>query len=112
MANDGFNGSTINFASSSLAPLRSIDLSSTAAKVKLSGSSDVRHTYTGGLPDETISCEIVGTFNTAVNTTNALTVNWFDGQNDNMGNAVLIKNQRKGSIDGEITTSLEFAPAP
>lgn len=112
MANDGFNGSTINFNSIVLAPLRSIDNSTSAAKVKVSGAGDTKHTYVGGLPDDTITCEIVGTCNQAVGTVNALTINWFDATNTNCGNAVVIKNQAKGSMDGEITTSLEFAPAP
>lgn len=112
MANDGFNGSTINFAGSLVAPLRSIDYNDTVAKVKVSGASDNSHTYVGGLPDRTISCEVVGAFTSNAGTINTLTINWFDGQNDALGNALITKNQRKGSMDGEITTSLEFVEAP
>ncbi|KKL59742.1 hypothetical protein LCGC14_2212290 [marine sediment metagenome] len=112
MADNGFNGSVFTFPTTGtkLNPLRSVNHAIVAAKVDVSGSTSATKLYRTGLPDPTMSITIVGTNASAIGTTGEAKVVWQDATNDTVDPAVLVSNSAAGSQDGEILSTLEFAP--
>lgn len=110
MANEGFNGTTFSFGGN-LTPLVDCRMNESAAKVRITGSADSRHLYIAGLPDEEMTCTVVGVSTVAVGDTGTITITWFDGQTDTITNCECFGNNRGGALDGELTSQLTFAPS-
>lgn len=111
MANNGFNGTTFSFDGGDQTPLVDARVNESGAKVRVSGSADSRHTYEAGLPDEEITFTVVGVNSTGVGDKGNIVVSWFDGSTDTINNCVCVGNNRGGSLDGELTSQLSFAPS-
>lgn len=109
--NDGFNGSTISFASADQTPLRDISYDETCAEVNVSGAADTEETYECGLKSRTFTCQIVGTSTITVGTKGTVAIAWEDGATDSIDNCACFGNTRSGSMDGEILTDLRFRPS-
>ena len=122
MANDHFNGAQIYFPTSGsgdlLGPLRDIQYGSSGAKADMTGAADAQKTYKVGIPDNSVSTTFVGGVPStiAVQTAGVVTVAWNDGSQDSddgtLANAEVSDLTTGGSMDGEITSSLTFVPAP
>ncbi len=110
MANDGFNGSTISFNGGDQVPLRDINFTDAAAEVQVSGSSDAKHTYEAGLPDETVTYTIVGGSSLSTGAEAAVAIVWFDGSTDDLTNGVCTNRATSGSIDSELLTAVTVRP--
>ena len=119
--NDGFNGSTISFDitgagdAALFGGLRSLEFSESAPKVNVTGSEDSKTTYRTGVPDPQIVATWVGglpAVNAEVGDQGALVVGWEDGASDGTISPVIIVDRgTSGSMDGEITSTMTFAPA-
>jgi len=111
MADDGFNGTTISFATPDQTPLRDISVSESAAEVNVTGGADSIMTYESGIPDETVTYTIVGTSTVAIGAEGATVVAWNDGGSDgSLTNAVVVGKEVSGSMDGEILTAITVRP--
>lgn len=110
MANDAFNGTTFTFGGGAQTPLRSCSYDNSAAEIDVTGAGDSLHTYEAGLPNETLTVEVVGGSSVAVADEGAITIAWFDGTSDTTTNSVCTAVSRSGSLDGEILTTLTFRP--
>ncbi|KKL59741.1 hypothetical protein LCGC14_2212280 [marine sediment metagenome] len=110
MADNGFNGTQFTFGGTTYAPLRSVNFATAAAKVDVSGSTSATKQYQTGTADTTLSVTVVGTISATVGTSGVAIAAWFDGNSDTIADAVLVSNAQAGSVDGEILTTLEFAP--
>jgi len=108
MANKGFNGSTLVFASATVGSIRSITYGNKAAEVDVTGSGDSVKSYVSGIPDPDVSVEIVGGNALAIGATGALTITWFDASTDGVTSAIVTEASTKGNMDGEITSSYKF----
>lgn len=116
MADDGFNGSVVDFASVTLGPLRSIGFREGAARADVTGSSDSSKTYKVGIADPEVTIGFVGGLPTSgaeIGTAGALDIAWNDdGVDGTIGNVECVDRQTDGSMDGEILSSITFVPAP
>jgi len=113
MADDGFNGTTISFATVDQAPLRDISVSESGAEVDVTGSADTFKTYEAGIPDETVTFTHVGGSTIAIGDEGAVVVAWNDsGTDGSLTNGVLVGKKTSGSMDGEILTALTVRPVP
>lgn len=110
MANDGFNGSTVLFASATLGSLRGVSVSKTAPEVNTTASDSTAATVVAGIPKTEITVDFVGGPPTlGPGSTGALVVNWFDGATlGDLTVAVCLSIDCKGQMDGEITSSAKF----
>ena len=112
MANDGFNGSTVLFASVTLGDLRGIDYSETAAMADCSASDDTQKIYETGIPDAVATIDFVGGVpSVGVGSKGALAINWFDGATDNITLSVITDVGTKGVMDDEITSQIKVVPS-
>jgi hypothetical protein len=112
MANDGFNGSTVLFASATLGDLRGIDYSESAAEADTTASDDATKTYEIGVPDKTASIDFVGTApSVGVGSKGALSIAWNDGTTDTIAAGVVTEVGVKGQMDGEITSNIKLKPS-
>lgn len=114
MADDGFNGSTISFASGDMVPLRDIRYADACAKVDISGAADGIKTYVGGLPDPEITFEIVGGSTIVAGDTGAIVIAFNDGGGPTGALAatwLVTSVDTGGSIDSELTSSFTCVPA-
>jgi len=113
MANDGFNGSTLTFpsTSASVGKIVSIQFTEDGNAVDLTTLDDTTHVFGVGIKDVECVVETKGVNTLTVGTTGALAVTWFDGGSEAIGAGVLTARDRGGSLDGELTTSLTFKPA-
>ena len=111
MANAGFNGSTISFASEVTTPLRDIDYSEEAAKVDIRGAADSNKTYMAGVPDRTVTFTVVGATATVPGDVGAVAIAWFDGGTSAIAAAICTGVTINGSLDGEITSQITVVPS-
>lgn len=111
MANEGFNGSTMQFASSPVTPLVSIDFQETAAAIDVTGNTDALHNYVAGIPDITVTVEVVGVSALTIGAAGALDIDWFDGEGEDVSSVILVDKGRGGSLDDKLSTSLTFRPS-
>ena len=112
MANDGFNGSTLTFPSTSatLGNLRSISFEESGNQIDVSNEDESTMVYVPGTKDITVSAEVTGSSTYTVGTTGALTVTWFDGDTDTLTKAMFVDGGVGGGQGDPITTSLTFVP--
>ncbi len=108
--NEGFNGTTIEFASSGVTPLVSIDYQETAAAIDVTGNTDALHSYVAGIPDITVTCEVVGVSALVIGAAGALDINWNDGETEDVSDVILVDKGRGGSLDDKLSTNLTFRP--
>ena len=112
MANSGFNGTTITIAGAAETPLLSCTYDDSAAEVDVTGAGDLIHSYEAGLPNPTITCEVVGANDAAVADEGALSIAWFDeGIVDTIASVVITAVSRTGSLDSPLTTSITVRPS-
>lgn len=108
MANDGFNGSTLVFASVTIGSLRGISFDKTYPTAVVTSSTDTDALEIPGIPKTEVSCDIVGgTLPTA--TVGFLAVTWMDGSTSGtLTKAGITGVSVKGSMDGEMTGTIKF----
>ncbi len=111
MANEGFNGSTLSFAGAIVGPLLSIDFQETRAAIDVTGNTDLLHSYIAGIPDITVTCEVVGVSALVGGAAGALAILWFDGGTEDISSVILVDNGRSGSLDDKLSTNLTFRPS-
>lgn len=109
MANEGFNGSTLTF-NGAVTPLVSVDYQETAAAINVTGNTDTMHSYVAGLPDITVTVEVVGISALLIGAASALAITWFDGETEAISDVILVDKGRGGSLDDKLSTSLTFRP--
>jgi hypothetical protein len=112
MADDSFNGATLTFATVAVGGLRSISVSDTAPKADCTAAEETtgRHFKTG-IPELTITCEVIGGVTVAPGDTGALAIAWLDIGSSTLGTinpAEVVSVSTNGSMDGEITSTVEF----
>tara|TARA_R100001086_G_scaffold238110_2_gene162636 strand:+ start:4913 stop:5251 length:339 start_codon:yes stop_codon:yes gene_type:complete len=111
MADQGFNGTTVNWGGL-VGDLVSVDFSDSAEGVDITSSTDPNHIYVAGINDPECTIEVVGGFSTAaVGTSNTLTVTWNDTTTTDTFTAVLLEISSSGSVDDKISTTLTFKPS-
>lgn len=113
MANKGFNGSTLVFNSVTVGYLRGIKYSRRVPKIDVSDADDSDGTQVVGIPQKTVTVDVIGaTLPTA--TTGALAIVWFDSSATigSLTNAAVGDMDVNGSMNGEITGSIEFVNTP
>ena len=111
MATDTFNGASLTFASATVGPLRSITSNEAGAKADTTGSADSVKTYGIGIPDASVTCEVLGGTTLSVGDEGALAVAWGDigGSTDGtIAAATVVSVSTTGAMDGEITSTIEF----
>lgn len=112
------NGTTVRFPTTAtsdvVGSLVSASYSSSGAKIDVSTLSSTKHIYEAGMPDNELTIEVTGeqATNCDVGDTGVLSIHWNSGGTNSFGNAVVVSNETSGEIDGAITTSITFAPAP
>ena len=114
MADDSFNGATLTFASVAVGPIRSISVSSTGPKADTSSADSTGKSYAVSVPDLTLTIEVLGGVTVAVQDTGTLAVAWTDIGSSTLGsitNAQCVSVSTQGSMDGEITSTVEFCTA-
>jgi len=118
--NDGFNGSTLSFSpiagdAAVFGGLRSLEFSESAPKVNVTGSADTETTYRTGVPDPQLVATFVGGLpatQCTIGMQGALVTTWEDGTlNPPIANAIVVDRGTSGSMDGEITSTVTFAPS-
>ena len=125
-ANNGFNGSFVTWPSTTapLAPLTSISFSDTVAEVQVSGSTDTTHRFVAGIPDQTMTVELVGASSAlTVGTTGQLNFHfntWASTEEHTFPSTALIGSasveaiitnvDQGGSVDSAITNSVTVRP--
>jgi len=117
MADDGFNGSSVdwyNGASITLGPLRSISYRESGAKVAVHGAADSQAKYKTGIPDPEVVVSFVGCVPATscdIGDTGALTIAWNDGGAEGtLSGCVVTDRSCNGNMDGEIISEVSFAP--
>ena len=114
MADDAFNGASLTFATVAVGPLRSISTTSVGAKADVTDSADSVKAYGIGIADLTVTMEVVGGVSVAVGDQGTLAVAWADIGSSTLGsiaNAAIVSVATNGSMDGEITSTIEFTTA-
>jgi len=110
MANKGFNGSAVTWPSgSAIGQLLGISFSESAAEVLVSGSTHAQHAVVAGIKKLAATIDLVGSSTVQPEDTGTLGLTWNDSKTTIFGTAVCLSAEEKGSMDGEITTSLSFA---
>jgi hypothetical protein len=115
MADDGFNGSVIDFQSITLGPLRSINFRESAARVDTTGAGDSEGTEEVGVPKKELAVTFVGGLPASggdVGDKGALSVVWNDGGNPGtIPNVVVADRNQGGSMDTEVISEMTFLPS-
>ena len=114
MADDGFNGATVSFASAALGPLRSISTNSVGAEVLVTGSGDTEQAFAGGIPKKQTTVIIVGGTSVAAGDLGALAIAWTDIGTSTDGTettAQVVSVDTSGSMDSEILSTIVFDKA-
>lgn len=112
------NGTTVRWPTTAttdvLGDVISVSYNRSGEKIKVTNLSSSKHLYEAGLPDNEITLEINGVNSTALDVadTGVMSIHWNSGETSSVGNAVVISNETSGEIDGVITSSITFAPAP
>ena len=114
MANKGFNGTIVTWPTTSAAigNLRGLSWSGASADIDVTGSTYANHASVAGKKRLSCTVDLVGGTTVIAGTTTVghLGIKWFDkGTEVGLHNAVCNSRDVKGSMDGEITTSLKFA---
>ena len=111
MANKGFNGSVLTWPTTSavLGQLRGISFSGAAADINVTGSTYALQASVAGKKRLSCTVDLVGGTTVVTGTTGHLGITWNDSKTTPLHNAVCVGRDVKGSMDGEITTSLKFA---
>lgn len=116
MADDGFNGSVVDFASVTLGPLRSISFRESGARADVTGSADAQKTYKAGIPDPEVTVQFVGGLPATgadVGDAGGITVTWNDASTEGtITNCEVVDRSCDGNMDGEILSSITVVPAP
>ncbi|MFA5234975.1 MAG: hypothetical protein WC390_11305 [Sulfurimonas sp.] len=109
MANKGFNGSTVNFPSTSsgIGALRGASYSNSCAEVSVTGSTFAAQAHVKGIPKKDVTLDLVGASTVTAGSTGSLSVSWFDGTSTSLGKVIVVSKDIKGQMDGEITTSIK-----
>ena len=112
MANDGFNGSTIKFPTTSdtEANLRSISFEETGNQIDVSNEDGSTMEYVAGTKDVSVTVEVTGVPTHTVGTTGSVTIAWFEGGTETLTKALLADRSSSGSFEEAITTSMTFVP--
>ena len=114
MADDTFNGATCTFASVSVGSILSMNYAETAAKADTTGSGDSVKTFGAGIPEVSLSVEIVGGTDLAIGDTGALAVTWGDIGSSTDGSIAAAEVggvSTTGAMDGTTTSTIEFHTA-
>lgn len=110
MANDVSNGSTFTFGATAQADVRSIGWSENGNPVDVTVLGSANHFYEIGIPDTTATIEVVGISSVDVGDTGTVAVAWFDGSSESYDAMICTSKDANGSLDTELTTTLEFKP--
>lgn len=114
MADDTFNGASLTFATVSAGSIRSINTNQVGAKADVTGSGDSEKSYGVGIPDLTVTVEIVGGTDIAVGDKGTVAIDWGDIGGSTLGSLTdgqVVSVATTGSMDGEILTTIEFCQA-
>jgi hypothetical protein len=106
MADAGFNGTTVTFATGTTVPLLSATFSSEAAEVPVSGCADSEEEHTVGVPVNAIEWEVAGNPEVDVGDSAACTVTWNDGTTSTLTNGIVSRVNTTGSKNNPITTTI------
>jgi len=111
MANEGFNGTTATVLGSAQTPLVSITYDDSAAEIDVTGAGDLMHSYEAGLPNPTVTFQVVGGADIDVGDAGAVSIAWFDGVvTDAISAGVCTAVSRSGSLDDKIVTDVTVRP--
>ena len=126
MPNDGFNASVVTWPTTGthLAPLNSMQFTDTVAEVDVTGSTDTRHKYVAGIPDQSLNLELVGASTITIGSSGNLTFtlnSWVVGEANELNmpstglvgantEAYVFSVDISGDVDGSETTSITFKP--
>lgn len=117
MADDSFNGATATLATVAIGPIRSISVTTVGAKADTTASEaavTAKSYAVSTKVDTTLTIEILGGVTVAVADTGDLDITWGDIGGSVLGsiaNAQVVSVSTSGSMDGEITSSVEFTTA-
>ena len=105
------NGTTISFGGGGdEAELVSVSRSTTGNEIDITVLQDTEHKYLVGIPDNEITATVVGHIAESVGDTGSLTIDWNDGETDNLGTLVITNIESSGDLDGRIETSVTYKP--
>lgn len=111
MADVGFNGTTVSFASAPIVPLVSIEYSK-AGDVPVPGAGDTVVYHEAGIPNETTTVEVEGGTTIAKGDTGALVVAWKDGgSKGSIASAIVLSSRSNGSVDNPVSSTIVFGNA-
>ena len=114
MADDSFNGATLTLATVAIGPLLSINVTDTAPKADCTSADDSARHFKGGVPELTVTCEVVGGVTAAVGDEGDLDVAWGDIGTSTLGSIAaceITSVSTSGSMDDKITSTVEFHTA-
>jgi hypothetical protein len=107
-----FNGSTVTFGTL-IARVRSINAPRKVPRVRVTSDDDTTEMYEPGKKDPELTVEVVGGVATVEGTKAALSVTMKDGTTAGTIAAAMLESvDTKGSLNGEITSTLKFCPSP
>jgi hypothetical protein len=111
MPDYGFNGTTVTGLGSGSLILRSVNYEEGGADVDVSGAADDQKTYEPGLPDISVSIEVVGATTVGKGDTANVSVTWTDGTTDTLAAGKVSTVSKSGSMDSEILSTVVVKPA-
>lgn len=112
MADHGFNGSTLTFASALVGDLQSISFSEGGNPVDITTLSSAAHVFVNGKPSFEVTCTIGGGASLALGAAGAMAIAFNDGTNETAATSMLVTNiETSGDLDGAITTTYTFQPS-
>ena len=109
-----FNGTTVAFDGNSMTELQSCTIEHTVAEVPVTGADDSGHTYQPGIPDRTVTVDVLGELGTPVfkGDTGALVVTWAGTEAwGGISSAIVTNISKSGTLDGQIVQTITFRPA-
>ena len=114
MANDGFNGSTLKFptATDAVGGIISMQFPEDGNEVDVTSLDSSNMEFVPGMKDIECTVEVVGVNTLTVGTTGAIAIAWFDGGTEAIATAILAGNDRGGSLNEKLSSSLRFKPTP
>lgn len=107
---DSSNGSTFTFAAANQADVRSITYAENGNPIDVTVLGSANHFYELGVPDITATIEVVGVSSVALGDAGAVAIAWNDGSSEAYDSMICVSKDVTGSLDSELTTSLEFKP--